>query len=66
MLIGTEKAAEILGYASSYMRQLCGDKIIRDKLKAQKVGRDWLFDNDHIEFLAEEKRAGRIRSFKSF
>lgn len=54
-LIGTKKAGEKLGYTSAYIRQLCGDKIIREFLQARKIGRDWMFIPEKINEIVEDK-----------
>ena len=55
-LIGTKQAGDILGYSSAYVRQLCANKQIRIRLDAQKMGRDWLLDQEKVEQFAEEKK----------
>ena len=54
-LIGTRQAGLKLGYTGAYMRKLCGNEIIREFLQACKVGRDWMFTQEKINEIVEDK-----------
>ncbi len=37
------------------MRQLCSDTMVRNFLQARKVGRDWMFNQEKIDEIIEDK-----------
>jgi len=50
--ITTVEAAELTGYTTSYLRKA----ISRERLRAQKLGRDWFLDKEEVLAYAEEMR----------
>jgi excisionase family DNA binding protein len=48
--ITTNKAAELTGYSVSHFRTLAG----RGRVKARKLGRDWILDKAEVIAYAEE------------
>ena len=55
-LLNTKQAAEMLGLSAARVRQLAQ----RGFLRGQHVGRDWVFDSDHIRhFSTTRRKSGR-------
>ena len=52
-LLTTKQAAELIGYHPEYIRQL----VKAGKLKAEKIGRDWLIPKSKL--LAYARKAGK-------
>jgi excisionase family DNA binding protein len=48
--ITTGEAAELTGYTQAYVRQL----ILKGRLKAHKLGRDWFLKRSDVEEYAEQ------------
>lgn len=53
--IDTRRAAELTGYTREYIAALCRG----EKVKAQKIGRDWLVDRESILEYQANVRPGR-------
>jgi len=64
-LIGTRQAAEMLNVTSVYIRMLCKEENVKDKLMARKMGRDWFFEKNKVLEIVEKMRKEK-RSLKSF
>lgn len=55
-IITTTKAAQILGVAQSYIRQM----ILEGKIKAEKVGTDWMMTEKSLKnFKRQRKKSVR-------
>jgi excisionase family DNA binding protein len=57
MLIGTAEAARLIGCHRDSIRHM----INQGRLKAQKVGRDWLIEEADLETVKEQPQFGRPR-----
>jgi excisionase family DNA binding protein len=45
-------AAALLGFTPNYIRRLCGE----GKIKAEKVGHDWLFEEKAIKNIRRQRK----------
>lgn len=52
MIIGTKDAAKIAGFSQSHIRRL----IRQGKLKATKLGHDYMIDDKHIKTIKRRRR----------
>jgi excisionase family DNA binding protein len=53
--ITTEEASKLVDYAPAYIRQLA----ISGRIEAQKVGRDWLINQDSLLAYKAQVKPGR-------
>ncbi|HEX8195560.1 MAG TPA: helix-turn-helix domain-containing protein [Pyrinomonadaceae bacterium] len=60
-LLNTKKAAELKGVTERRIRRLIED----GKLKAEKVGRDWIIEETELEKIETYGKAGRPKRNKS-
>lgn len=59
-LITTQQAAELLGVKRRQVQALLKQQTYRDSMKAQKLGRDWMLDEDAVKLTARvERKVGR-------
>ena len=60
-LLNTKKAAELKGVTERRIRRLIED----GKLKAEKVGRDWIIEETELEKIETYGKAGRPKKITS-
>jgi excisionase family DNA binding protein len=52
----TTEVAKVAGLTQAYIREL----ILAGKIRAEKVGRDWIIsDNEVLRFLEQRRQSGR-------
>lgn len=58
-LINTKQAAELLGVSAGRVRQLAQNGL----LQGQHIGRDWVFEREHVQHFFEgvKRKSGRPR-----
>ena len=59
-IYNTKKAAEIKGITERRIRQMIKDGV----LKAEKLGRDWIIQDEELEKVQTHGKAGRPRKEK--
>lgn len=64
-IIDSKKTSQILDYHVGYVRELCENPDMREKLGASKIGKIWIFDKKKVEAYRDKIASTRRKKKKA-